>query len=40
MTRVTADVSFLRGYNQALVMAVGRTARTFERVDTWSRPPA
>lgn len=31
MTRVTADVTFLRGYNQALVMAVGRTARTFER---------
>ncbi|MGW3614841.1 ROK family protein [Micromonospora sp. NPDC005163] len=31
MTRTTADVTFLRGYNQALVMAVGRTARTFER---------
>ncbi|MFG1653031.1 ROK family protein [Micromonospora sp. NPDC049275] len=31
MTRTTADVTFLRGYNQALVMAVGRTVRTFER---------
>ncbi|MDG4809611.1 hypothetical protein O7634_22915 [Micromonospora sp. WMMD1120] len=31
MTRVTADVTFLRDYNQALVMAVGRTVRTFER---------
>ncbi|MET8043632.1 ROK family protein [Micromonospora sp. NPDC005215] len=31
MTRVTADVTFLRGYNQALVLAVGRTARRFER---------
>ncbi|WCN84044.1 ROK family protein [Micromonospora sp. LH3U1] len=31
MTRITADVTFLRGYNQALVMAVGRTVRTFER---------
>ncbi|MGC4747402.1 ROK family protein [Micromonospora sp. DT201] len=31
MTRITADVNFLRGYNQALVMAVGRTVGTFER---------
>ncbi|MDG4758477.1 ROK family protein [Micromonospora sp. WMMD710] len=31
MTRTTADVTFLRGYNQALVMAVGRTVPTFER---------
>jgi predicted NBD/HSP70 family sugar kinase len=31
MTRTTADVMFLRGYNQAQVLAVGRTARTFER---------
>lgn len=31
MTRTTADVTFLRGYNQALVMALGRTVRTFER---------
>ncbi|PWR07384.1 sugar kinase [Micromonospora acroterricola] len=31
MTRITADVSFLRGYNQALVMAVGRRVGTFER---------
>ncbi|MET8307250.1 ROK family transcriptional regulator [Micromonospora sp. NPDC005173] len=31
MIRTTADVTFLRGYNQALVMAVGRTVRTFER---------
>ncbi|MFG1914915.1 ROK family protein [Micromonospora sp. NPDC048898] len=31
MTRITADVRFLRGYNQALVMALGRTARRFER---------
>ncbi|MBM0274907.1 ROK family transcriptional regulator [Micromonospora tarensis] len=31
MTRVTADVTFLRDYNQALVMAVGRTVRSFER---------
>ncbi|MGV9212851.1 ROK family protein [Micromonospora sp. RB23] len=31
MTRTTADVTFLRGYNQAQVLAVGRTARTFER---------
>ncbi|MCF0091828.1 ROK family transcriptional regulator [Micromonospora sp. MH99] len=31
MTRTTADVTFLRGYNQALVLAVGRTVRTFER---------
>lgn len=31
MTRTTADVTFLRDYNQAQVLAVGRTARTFER---------
>ena len=31
MTRTTADVTFLRGYNEALVMAVARTVRTFER---------
>ncbi|NYH40527.1 putative NBD/HSP70 family sugar kinase [Micromonospora jinlongensis] len=31
MTRITADVRFLRGYNQARVMALGRTVRTFER---------
>ncbi|SCF21044.1 ROK family transcriptional regulator [Micromonospora chokoriensis] len=31
MTRITADVTFLRGYNQARVMALGRTGRTFER---------
>ncbi|MBM0230782.1 ROK family protein [Micromonospora sp. STR1_7] len=31
MTRTTADVTFLRDYNQALVMAVGRTVPTFER---------
>ncbi|MEH1163852.1 ROK family protein [Micromonospora sp. CPCC 205539] len=31
MTRTTADVAFLRGYNQALVVAVGRTVRRFER---------
>ncbi|MFG1840534.1 ROK family protein [Micromonospora sp. NPDC049175] len=31
MTRITADVRFLRGYNEALVLGVGRTARRFER---------
>ncbi|MEU8328860.1 ROK family protein [Micromonospora sp. NPDC048839] len=31
MTRITADVRFLRGYNQALVLGVARTARHFER---------
>ncbi|MFF0154569.1 ROK family protein [Micromonospora sp. NPDC005203] len=31
MTRITADVRFLRGYNQALVLGVGRSARRFER---------
>ncbi|AGL18303.1 ROK family transcriptional regulator [Actinoplanes sp. N902-109] len=31
MHRTAADLTFLRGYNEALVMALARTMRTFER---------
>ncbi|WP_067500847.1 ROK family transcriptional regulator [Actinoplanes sp. TFC3] len=33
MHRTAADLTFLRGYNEALVMALARTWRTFERGD-------